>query len=489
MAKPKKLRKPSERRAITAAALLASILILYYLIELSTLPVLQRGIIAVVALVIASRVIIVTNNFRQIFGAYLFGGKAGINFVDSLSRHHPKLWNAFADWGLVLSFGLASYFLFRKQISRRMLAFGMVSIFAIVYLVLPSSAIAFQFVNLPQITSHISSAPSSGPSASVLTSPAFYAINAVLLFGGFSLFILSTLVYAGLSIIYSLLVFAQSLTTATPNYGAINSQVPGVAPLLPGITIPLFAGIATLAILLIVHEFSHGILARVANVKLKEIGILLLGVIPIGAYVEPDEKQIKKLSKEKQSRILIAGVAANIATSIIAFVLLFLLITYVLPSFVTTKVFITATAPNSPSFNIIPSGSQVLAWNGHPVSNLSSLEAAASSTPFARVVVNTSKGNYSLLSNATGKIGVSLSQTSGPINTLGGSIVYFAYIVLSLSFLFNFLIGVVNLLPVPAVDGWQVFQLVTKDKGILAALAWITVLAVLANILPWFWTH
>ncbi|MDE1845953.1 MAG: site-2 protease family protein [Candidatus Micrarchaeota archaeon] len=487
MPKIKSLKGRPESGIVTVLSLLFSVVALYYLIAVSSLAPLARGVLAIAALLVSSRAIIIYNGLRQLFGAYLLGGKAGVNFVDALSRWRPGFWTAFADWGLVLSFGLASYFLFKKQLSKMMLLFGLLSIFVIVYAVLPSSSIAFQFINLPQITSQINSAAPHQPT--LISTVSMYLLNLLLLVGGFSLFILATLVYSALSIIYGILAFSQSVINNAPNYGIISSQVPGVAPILPGITMPLFAGIVTLAIILIVHEFSHGILARVAKVKLKEIGLLVLGVIPIGAYVEPDERAVKRLNKEKQSRILIAGISANLGLSILTFALLVLVATYLLPGFVTTKVFITATAPNSPAFNVIPAGAQVLAWNGHIVTNLTSLAAAASSIPFTGVLVQTDKGNYSLISNATGKIGVSLSQTRGPIATLSGSIVYFIYTVLSLSFLLNFLVGVVNLLPIPSFDGWQIYQLLTKNKKVLGTLAWLAVLSILANVLPWIWAH
>ena len=43
--------------------------------------------------------------------------------------------------------------------------------------------------------------------------------------------------------------------------------------------------------MIIIHEFSHGILARVENVKINSIGLLLFAIIP-GAFVEPDEEKL-----------------------------------------------------------------------------------------------------------------------------------------------------------------------------------------------------
>lgn len=485
----KNLPKHPQRKAITVGSLLVCIIALYYLIFVSQIGVLSRAIVAVIVLILASQAIIKANRMRSVLGAYLYGGQGGIKFVETLANINPRFWNAFADWGIVISFGLASYFLFKGQISKKMLGFGMACMFGMLYLVLPYSSVAFQFINIPQITSHINSAPSQGGVASALSSPVFYLINAVLLVGGFALFILYNLVSYSIGILYGILLVAPTVVAGAPNYGPISSQAPGVAPIIPGITIPLFAGLVVLAIILIVHEFSHGVLSRVAKIKLKEIGLLVMGVIPIGAYVEPDEKQMKKVSKEKQSRILVAGVASNMALCIVMFTFLVIITTYILPNFMTTKVMINAIAPNSPAFGVIPAGVQLLEWNGHLISNMSSLYNATSKTPFAATTIQTSSGNYSLVSNQTGKIGVSLLQVTAPVSGIGGSAVYFLYIVAALSFLLNFLVGVVNLLPVPSFDGWQIYSLLIKNKKHLTYLGWVAIGSILVNILPWIWAH
>ena len=74
--------------------------------------------------------------------------------------------------------------------------------------------------------------------------------------------------------------------------------------------------ILALSIVAIVHEFSHGIFAKLYNLRIKSTGILFLGPI-LGAFVEQDEKQMNKLSKIGQMSILSAGVFANIIASIV----------------------------------------------------------------------------------------------------------------------------------------------------------------------------
>ncbi len=94
---------------------------------------------------------------------------------------------------------------------------------------------------------------------------------------------------------------------------------PGVAPLIPGIEIPgvpitppLHAWLSLLIILL-VHEGMHGIVGRRHGFKVKSTGVILLGFLPIGAFVEPDEKELEHADDKKLISFLAAGPMANIA--------------------------------------------------------------------------------------------------------------------------------------------------------------------------------
>jgi membrane-associated protease RseP (regulator of RpoE activity) len=96
-----------------------------------------------------------------------------------------------------------------------------------------------------------------------------------------------------------------------------RSSLPGpeVALVLPGINpiLPLeYLGyvLLGLVIAIIVHEFSHGILALVDKLKVKSLGILYL-IVPIGAFCEPDDEEVKKTGILSRMRIYAAGPAAN----------------------------------------------------------------------------------------------------------------------------------------------------------------------------------
>lgn len=74
--------------------------------------------------------------------------------------------------------------------------------------------------------------------------------------------------------------------------------------------------IIAIAIIAISHEFSHGIFARLFNVKIKSTGFAFLGPF-LGAFVEQDDKQMLKISRTEQMTILGAGTFANVIMMIL----------------------------------------------------------------------------------------------------------------------------------------------------------------------------
>jgi len=103
--------------------------------------------------------------------------------------------------------------------------------------------------------------------------------------------------------------------------------------LLPGINqfIPLTWGLIGLIVTLVVHELSHAILSRVADIKVKSLG-LLIALIPIGAFAEPDESQLlgndaesdqRVATRPERLRVFSAGITGNFAVALIAFILFF----------------------------------------------------------------------------------------------------------------------------------------------------------------------
>ena len=102
--------------------------------------------------------------------------------------------------------------------------------------------------------------------------------------------------------------------------------IPGVNQFIPFTVAVWFAFVFTL----VVHEFGHAFLARVEKLKVSFIGILWC-VIPIGAFVEPDEKELENLHGVSKVRMLGAGITNNMVVGVSCFLLLILLLGFAVP--------------------------------------------------------------------------------------------------------------------------------------------------------------
>ncbi len=111
-------------------------------------------------------------------------------------------------------------------------------------------------------------------------------------------------------------VFYALAKTAAQTLQTKGQQAGGVQLVIPGVTIPLWYGLIGLVVVMVVHELSHGIVARADKLPLKSVGLVLLAVIP-GAFVEPDEEELAKAPLRSRLRVYGAGSMANITTAII----------------------------------------------------------------------------------------------------------------------------------------------------------------------------
>ena len=100
--------------------------------------------------------------------------------------------------------------------------------------------------------------------------------------------------------------------------------LPGINPILP-LEYVVYIVLA-LIIAVISHEFSHGILTFASKLKVKSLGVLYL-IIPLGAFCEPDEEQLRKTKVSNRMRVFAAGPTANFAVVLITL----LLFSFVLP--------------------------------------------------------------------------------------------------------------------------------------------------------------
>jgi len=74
--------------------------------------------------------------------------------------------------------------------------------------------------------------------------------------------------------------------------------------------------IIALAIVAIVHEFSHGIFMKLFKIKIKSTGLVFFGPI-LGAFVEEEKTSFSKKKTVEQMTVLGAGVFANILVALL----------------------------------------------------------------------------------------------------------------------------------------------------------------------------
>jgi membrane-associated protease RseP (regulator of RpoE activity) len=102
--------------------------------------------------------------------------------------------------------------------------------------------------------------------------------------------------------------------------------IPGFNPMLP-----LTYGIIALFVAMVVHEMGHGIQSRANDCDVDSTG-LLYGVVPLGAFCEPNEEQLSKMSRRPQMDIYSAGISVNTIVAVISMALMLVLCSGITPA-------------------------------------------------------------------------------------------------------------------------------------------------------------
>jgi membrane-associated protease RseP (regulator of RpoE activity) len=130
------------------------------------------------------------------------------------------------------------------------------------------------------------------------------------LFSRFSVYLVFFSMFATVVLVLwqAYLVTTQPTPPVNPQY-AIG--IPGINPI-----IPVGYGIVGLAVAILVHEGCHGILARAEDIKVRSVGLMLL-IVPIGAFVEPEESEMRAAPIARRQRIFAVGPASNIILALL----------------------------------------------------------------------------------------------------------------------------------------------------------------------------
>gem|GEM_PF-694766 len=176
--------------------------------------------------------------------------------------------------------------------------------------------------------------------------------------------------------------FLVSALYFSPQSQQLVSNVRTISPLanflLPGINpyLPLSVWLAII-VAVFIHEASHGIVARNVGMKVKAAGVVILGFLPIGAFVEVDDKELKQSKSRDSLRVLAAGSGINFVVGIACLLLLILTVSTMTPAVKGAGIY--GVVPDSPTLHSpayvagIQPGDFVTAINNSPVTDLSIL--------------------------------------------------------------------------------------------------------------------
>ncbi|NOZ77173.1 MAG: metalloprotease [Euryarchaeota archaeon] len=286
-------------------------------------------------------------------------------------------------------------------------------------------------------------------------------------------------------------VFLMFLMMASFVYSIYVTYFQGVSiitakPVIPGVTIPLWYGIIGLVTVLVVHEFSHGIMARSEGISLKSLGAVFLSVFPVGAFVEPDEEEMKKSSRLARLRVYSAGSFANIILALVAGTALLVYVFYV---FDPGAVQVGRVVEGSPAHGVLQEGMVIESIGGRTIGSMQDFqEAAADILPGEELVIGTDRGYLTLRPVPSeddperGFVGIQvhprIRDTVSRYLGLAAPLVIF-YSLYWISFL-NQGIGLINLAPlhigIAATDGHHILrELLARflDEGLADRLSFI----------------
>ncbi len=395
--------------------------------------------------------------------------KKGLHVLDDIAKKYPRFWAAYGNFGIILAFGfLGGLYVFRKRRFWKALVL---------------SAVASLFILSPLISGSLTI------HSRVLTpsmAPAYLAY-----FTGYGISLAIVSLQSGVDTVAQMAQGKHVAAKAGPVIPGVNIKGS------PFQNVPWY-GWLVFPILLLVHEMSHGILARLRKIKVNSAGVLLMGLLPLGAFVEPDEKQLEKAKPEKTLPLFGAGSTANYLTAFSFFVLLFLFIHPIMDATGITQAYShylgnpTVVLSTNPD---IPTGVRILDINGIKIQNVSDIHKITKRLgPGAVVNITTNKGVIHTKLNSNGMLGVYLSQDYENL-PIGLSLLYHILNFLGLVVFFNYVVGLMNLLPILPLDGGLMFRefLAKVFKIDFKVSQWVTIgvslvfgIGLLLNLAPLF---
>lgn len=269
---------------------------------------------------------------------------------------------------------------------------------------------------------------------------------------------------------------ARALLQGSPDSGAsaIFPSLSGEATFQSGASfIPVEYWLISIAVIMVVHEASHGIIARLEDFEINSVGWLVLGIIP-GAFVEPKGEQMLPDDSEdseesgglwdqgnykQRLKVLAAGSFANYVTAAFFGIAYIGLMAFFLPSFYSGPVQYSAMA-DGPAAEAGMTTGTLQSVNGQEIEKFEELRTVLNGTsPGENVTITSSEGEFRFSLGEregleTGFIGITRTYSAGWE--------WFKGLLFMVAFL-NFAIGMFNMLPAKPLDGGQIVDTFVEE--------------------------
>ncbi len=299
--------------------------------------------------------------------------------------------------------------------------------------------------------------------------------------------------FAGMAFVFYML-FKTAMKTVTSRGAAAGVQL-----VIPGVTIPLWYGLIGLAVVLVVHELSHGVVARADGIPLKSVGLVLFLVLP-GAFVEPDEDVINRAPLRKRLRVYGAGSMANIVTALIALLIINLAIA---PLLQPNGVQVAGVIPGSPADGVLQKGDVIVSIDGHQITTVEGFMKFMNTTkPEQVITLQILRGGKETEvrirlkehPERPGKGYIGIYPAQSVKSKIGGeSAVIPLFFTLYWIYVLNIGIGLMNLFPLVPLDGGKMLDDVVKEylpdriaRPVRYATIGVALFLLALNLLPAF---
>jgi len=284
-------------------------------------------------------------------------------------------------------------------------------------------------------------------------------------------------------------------------FGIILPSVSTVKYPEPVVSVPFWYWLIGVFVIMTSHEFMHAVFSRLESVSIKSFGVILFFVLPIGAFVDPSQKQINKLRMISKLRIYAAGSFGNLVMAVAVFLISMLTVSIFSSMIAEAGIAFKQTIAGTPAETAGLSG-VIYQMNDTRISNETDFESFMNRTAVGDVVImKTSTGLYEIKTVARPDdvtrpfVGVQ-NITRVYEYRLGGYVPDYMFEAVSVwvkllfwIFVLSIGVGIANLLPMKPFDGGYMFEeffvkLFGKKRGKLAIkiMTIITIALLLSNI-------